>query len=124
MTSQRKNGNGPGRASVRTVPARCFLALLLAAACALVFLPARAGTPEPILRDTRVLGTPLNEKEGRIPTPTNLRECLDECEYQKGREDEKCARKRDPIKRKQCFAEANRKYAECKRECHKKFPEK
>lgn len=54
----------------------------------------------------------------------DLRECLDECEYRKGREDEACARKRDPIKRKQCFSEAMRKYVECKRECEKKHKPK
>jgi hypothetical protein len=121
-----KNGHLLDRASLRMVQARRILAVLLATGGPLVFLPvsARAGAPEPSLSDTRALDTPGNEKEGRIPTPTNLRECLDECEYQKGREDEACSRKKDPIKRKQCFAEANDKYAKCKRECHKKYPEK
>lgn len=119
-----KNGNGPGRGAVYTAPSRRILALLLAAACALVLLPVRADSPEPILTDVLALDTPWNEKEGRIPTPTNLRECLDECEYEKGRADEACSRKRDPIKRKKCFADANNEYAECKRECHKKYPEK
>jgi hypothetical protein len=63
-------------------------------------------------------------RESCARNKNDLRECLDECEYKKGRDDEACARKRDPIERKQCFAEAMQKYADCKRECHKKYPEK
>jgi hypothetical protein len=119
-----KNGNGPGGAPARTVGPRGILALLLAGACAFVFLPARASSPEPARCDTRILDTPWNERWGKIPSPTNLHECLEECEYEKGRRDEACARKRDPIKRKQCFAKSSDVYASCKRECHKKYPEK
>lgn len=116
-----KNGKS-GCIRVRSMPpARRTFALLLVAACVLVFLPARAHTETSgaVLLDTR-----WNDEEGRIPTPTDLRECLDECEYKKGREDEACVRKRDPIERKKCFAEAMQRYADCKRECHKKYPEK
>lgn len=45
-----KNGNSPGGASVRIVGPR-ILALLLAVACALVFLPSRADNPEPAFQD-------------------------------------------------------------------------
>lgn len=69
-------------------------------------------------------GSFAGEAEGRIPTPTDLRECLDECEYQYGREIEACSRKRDPTKRQECYAKANDRYAQCKSTCREKYPEK
>jgi hypothetical protein len=122
MTSQWKNGNGPGRAPLRATRARCFLALLLAAACVLVFLPARASDPAPILPDTCVLDTPWNEKEGKLPTPTNRQECYEDCEYQYGKDTERCNRK--PKKdRPACHSKALEKRTKCRKDCDKKYPE-
>lgn len=53
--------------------------------------------------------------------PANLQECLEDCAYQHGRDIEACSRKRDKKKKEACYAKANDKHANCKRDCEKKF---
>jgi hypothetical protein len=53
----------------------------------------------------------------------NRQECYEECNFQWGRDIEACSRKKNPEKREQCYAEANNRYAQCRRDCDKKYPE-
>lgn len=56
--------------------------------------------------------------------PANLQECLEDCAYQHGRDIEACNRKKDKKKRPECYAKANEKHAQCKRDCEKKYKPK
>lgn len=101
--------------------ARRILALLLAAGGTFVFLPVRvsaeAADSGPVL-----LEIPWNERSGKAPSPTNRQECYEECDYQYGKDTEKC--KRLPKnKRPECYSKALAKRTECRNECEKKFPE-
>jgi len=58
------------------------------------------------------------------PSPANLEECYEDCAYQHGRDMEACSRKKDPKKRPACYEKANRKNADCRHDCEKKFPPK
>lgn len=107
-----KHENNLDRAAVRTARASLF-----AAACTLAFLPVRAGASEPIFLDT-----PWNEREGKIPTPNNRQQCYEDCEYDYGKETEKCNRL-PKKKRPECHSKALAKRTKCRDECEKKYPE-
>jgi hypothetical protein len=47
--------------------------------------------------------------------------CYEGCEYDKGRADEACARKRNKEARAICFSKAMVAYANCRLQCEKRF---
>lgn len=56
------------------------------------------------------------DAEAAVPLG-DLENCLQECDYTKGRDDESCARKRDASKRAQCFSEAMAAWSRCRMKC-------
>lgn len=91
-------------------------ALRFAVICTLALFAARAG----IL--TGPSETPWNEKEGKLPTPTNRHECYEDCDYQWGKDTEKCNRL-PKNKRPECHSKALARRSRCRHACDENYPE-
>ena len=140
------NGKGPGGSSARTVGARRFLALLLAAAGTFMFLPARAGNPAVEascegqclkdyeedgtkcgkIKDEEAFKTCHNEAYGRYKgcresCTKKQGDCLEHCKELCYQIMDKCKEdcKNDPNPR-ECRSRCTNAYGECLKECDNK----